>query len=1080
MRGGVGNNLNDTPEPALPPSPGPRRATERTSAVWRQLRLSAISFAGLLFAYAVYAGFAVPLIEPPAPAARSEAISEPRLVSASRERLHSELASLFPEDAWERERPKVVETDQGVLLFKDYRPMNDGRIELSPCTLVFFLPGAKGEPRTARRAMIMLVPKGAVLQFDGGADTTRGEFGRLVGGSLRGEVRIHAPESRPGANDQIDASTDGVKIDEQRIWTPQRVDFRFGPSYGSGSELTIGLAPRIRSKSGGNLTNAVGGIASLRIERLDRLHIEPPAPEQPSANNVDLSTRAMRSLFQGGTNAPLEVFCDGPLEFQLEDSEITFEDSVRVERIVTNSLRDELRCDRLSIFFRHRSGKNGSPTIAEEATPPAASRGPLELERIVARGAPATLQAPSVGAAAQAELLEYNLRTREFRLKDGRRAQLQHLQAQIETPELQYQLSEDPQRLGVAWAAGPGLFTTKLVDDPNRPVTIAWNRELKLRPQEDSHLLSLIEDVRLEGPTLGELHTDELHVWLIEMFDPSTATDPDRSDPERSELPVDVQVQIDRLLASGSVRIESLPFSAKTNRLEAWIRRLDPSPATAGFKTPWALTPQLAAPQTGNTASNRGSRGQRGNTAEENAVTHHVLNGDLLRLQLLQIGTNWALDDLMVEGHAYFAQSDADDPESKSLQITGDSIEALELVRGNGELNITGSPASVAAKNITTTAANIHMSQAENHLWIDGEGQMAFYPPPRAKPRGEILYENDDPSVIEQSIPPDMVLSWNRRLDFDGQRAQFSKDVQARGKIRQENREEFDWLAMGNVMEVALRRKLQFAAGSGQPTPEIDRVGFVGSVFIEGRTTLDQRQMSVEQFQLRNLTFSEFRERQPQRLHGDGPGWLSTVRYDEGSNSAEDDDGPLPNPGVISKSNNGSRLVYLRAEFARAIDGRGNLRQVDFTDRVTAIFGPVQNWNEELDPRAPQGLGPTGVQLKCQQLSLIDTGNQRNGNGLELIASGNAEVESRDYRARGQRVSYVRTKDLLVLEGDSRGQAEIWKKPLRSNTLPDAIARKILYRPHDQHIEVDGAQRFEWKNPQPPVQATNPQGRRKS
>ena len=82
--------------------------------------------------------------------------------------------------------------------------------------------------------------------------------------------------------------------------------------------------------------------------------------------------------------------------------------------------------------------------------------------------------------------------------------------------------------------------------------------------------------------------------------------------------------------------------------------------------------------------------------------------------------------------------------------------------------------------------------------------------------------------------------------------------------------------------------------------------------------------------------------------------------------------------------------------------------------------------------------------------------------------------------ARGQRVSYVRNKDLLVLEGDSRGQAEIWKKPLRSNTLPDAIAGKILYRPHDNHIEVDRAQRFEWVNPNAPSQAKNPQPKRKS
>ncbi len=53
---------------------------------------------------------------------------------------HPELAELFPEGAWERGRPMVLTTQWGKLLFREYRPSDDGRLELVPCTIVFYAP----------------------------------------------------------------------------------------------------------------------------------------------------------------------------------------------------------------------------------------------------------------------------------------------------------------------------------------------------------------------------------------------------------------------------------------------------------------------------------------------------------------------------------------------------------------------------------------------------------------------------------------------------------------------------------------------------------------------------------------------------------------------------------------------------------------------------------------------------------------------------------------------------------------------------------------------------------------------------
>ena len=95
---------------------------------------------------------------------------------------HPELAQLFPEGAWERDRPMVLTTQWGKLLFKEYRPSDDGRLELVPCTIVVFAPTRNGSGSTERRAILMQAPDKAVLSFAGPLNLAR---------------RIHEAQGRP-------------------------------------------------------------------------------------------------------------------------------------------------------------------------------------------------------------------------------------------------------------------------------------------------------------------------------------------------------------------------------------------------------------------------------------------------------------------------------------------------------------------------------------------------------------------------------------------------------------------------------------------------------------------------------------------------------------------------------------------------------------------------------------------------------------------------------------------------------------------------------------------------------------------
>ena len=230
------------------------------------------------------------------------------------------------------------------------------------------------------------------------------------------------------------------------------------------------------------------------------------------------------SLPPAGHADEVHVTCRGPFRFDFQRSVASLDDHVDVVHDNANGESDQLNCDRLLIYF-----ETPSDTVAtDQATPKTSADGhsvvqQLAVRRIEAHGFPATLRVPSMAAMARGQQLSYDFQTRRILLVDEQNASLAYREHQAEAPRLEYELQAEPKRLGHLWATGPGMYQGQFGDGPERRLTARWCGVLELQPQEDLHVLSIVEGADITWNEMGNFAADELFVWLAEVPAPGPA-----------------------------------------------------------------------------------------------------------------------------------------------------------------------------------------------------------------------------------------------------------------------------------------------------------------------------------------------------------------------------------------------------------------------------------------------------------------------------------------------------------------------------------------------------------------------------
>ena len=581
----------------------------------------------------------------------------------------------------------------------------------------------------------------------------------------------------------------------------------------------------------------------------------------------------------------------------------------------------------------------------------------------------------------------------------------------VRTPFLQYELGPEGE-LGTLTADGPGAMSATGGDDPSERFEGSWQDKLLLRPDGDQHVLSLLGRPELKMTGSGSITADEFHLWLARTREHAMAGAQDKH-PTRY-LP-------DRMKAEGEVRIESPALFGAVDRLEVWFEHTLHHPVARSGGT--ARTPLISTKQ----------------PKRRYEVTGHVLQANVAVR-----GRRAEVSDLTLDGNVDFRETTPAGPDAQPLVVRGDRLVVEDVDSPATEITIVGAPAHVEARGITADGGNIHLHRGKNQLWIEGPGRMSM--PIPGNLASDPLAAGEPQVVRPGAAPKILTVTWQRQMNFDGRTIRFDKSVVAYTP---------DQRLLTEQLEVTLTQTIRFddisprdSTARDSQLADVQEIVCRGGVLFDGRSTDRQGRPSQQRIEAQNLSIHHTTG----EIHVEGPGSVESVRLGSGNPL-----GSRPARPATGASDAKTRLEYLRVDFQRHADGNLHDREITFHE-AGATYGPVDRWDDRVDVDAPAGLGAEGMMLTSDTLTVSQAPAAANGDRpIELVAQGNATAEGRQFTARAQRMTYAQAKDLIVLEGTGRIDAQLWRQVQVGSPTSHVSARRILFWPTRNEVQVEGS-----------------------
>jgi len=1074
----------------------------------------------VLLAYLAYLQLVVPLID-----------GEPEIVPGTLVRGigHTDptagLDHLFAPHAWERDECNVLETRQGKLLYQEYRQLDDGRIEITPLTLVVNPGGSDNQP------FIIQSKSGAVLQFDRPFSLTGG-MGELRNAILAGEVKIYRLSSTPHSDDSVEINTRNVEVSPNRIFTLSDVAFRFGGHHGRGRNLNIDLYSEAEQQ--GEPTPPIRG---LELAQIDYIHIHSgPTPPRNPLDPLDITSQG---AFDGPNSTPasdnqssaepgaehltlqaeteklgaINITCDGSFTLDMENQVAAFKHNVhaRAESGIV------LQSDQLWLYFKNASAETRQSTTAPTNNPtnqphtePAShitptsddknqehERQDVHLSKLVAIGAPATLIAPERNAQVHANHLQFNLDTQRVVLRGGDRVRVQRDGETIVARELEYFLKDDGTP-GDLIAEGPGVITRTPPDDSasKQPeFTCHWNGHLEFSdaPPTSSEIdqgLKLIQfhdRTTIEFDQSNRLTGDRIKFWLQEK------SNPDATQAQADFLP-------HQLFAEGHVEIESDRLDGTADQLTVIWNQAD-NPALAhepnqalGICLPPHPPRHGCSYLIAHTVSRAPYQDQAPTPIHYRfagkQVLMHVSPAESIAENERQNGDwNSNVDDLTITGGVTIQQTNASG-EQQPLAIRGDKLTAINLGANLFRISVHGSPktaAFAAGRGLEMTGQVIHVDQYYNRLWIDGAGEA-------------LLQQQDDSRVT----PDTTQISWSGGMVFDGQAMEFQLNVKTVSRQTNDDRSTSELETTSAGLYAQLTDKLNFrsALPSVKPSPDprqtanpsgrnpaanspemkIEKIILVAQLPNQPGAAIPSPPPSVNPADAFVYVRSNERdsrgERQASRViavptatlepvSGDiqcsGPGLVQALQLSTGRSQQQ------LAAGMDPSTNRELPLDYVQVKFENSLTGNLLETQITFDGKVRTVYAPTDDWSTQLDADEPASQFPQAVRMSCDSLQLIQwKPRTATESPIEMIATGNAHATGLTFDAHADRIGFNDANKYLVLQSGARQDASIKYRKTAESRANQITAETIRYQIETGAVKVDGYKQID-VNQQGPI-----------
>ncbi|MCR9295796.1 MAG: hypothetical protein NXI32_24010, partial [bacterium] len=496
---------------------------------------------------------------------------EPQNVNAERSTLVSRKLpdnqwwqALFAEGSWQTQNPKIIETQQGILLSKSWESIDEKTWRLAPLTMIMRPSSDEFRPagHTAEQppaTWVISAEQGATIHFEEPPDITGSSVPTIVRGDLSGAIEVTRQVSDKTQEQPWRLRTSDLVINRTQVSTRQKVRIDWNDSVIEGRELRLLLRGDLLGKQGAPSPDW-GPLDELELYHVDTIDLALPAggiwadvdPRQLNPNSP--SPEQLRQM-----PARLTATCGGRFTFDFKRSTATLQNGVRVVHSLGNLPSDEFLCERITFNLDPPKKTRES----ENAPSSEASFAGIQFNRIEAVGADSVqdfvgekwvdLKLPMIDLTARAKRLYVDLSKQRVEFN----GQLNHQDAtrstvllrqrsnEFRSPHIEYQLppqtqaeEADQPHLGWLFAEGPGELKTLRVDassasavgtsqavadrqrEPatSQEIRVRWQKSLRMKPVADAgpgtHWIELLGNTLIESQHEGFLTSERLEIWL--------------------------------------------------------------------------------------------------------------------------------------------------------------------------------------------------------------------------------------------------------------------------------------------------------------------------------------------------------------------------------------------------------------------------------------------------------------------------------------------------------------------------------------------------------------------------------------
>ena len=81
---------------------------------------------------------------------------------------------------------------------------------------------------------------------------------------------------------------------------------------------------------------------------------------------------------------------------------------------------------------------------------------------------------------------------------------------------------------------------------------------------------------------------------------------------------------------------------------------------------------------------------------------------------------------------------------------------------------------------------------------------------------------------------------------------------------------------------------------------------------------------------------------------------------------------------------------------------------------------------------------------------------------LTLLATGNSQIEGKDFRGEGETISYDGSKTLYVLRGDGSRPARLWRQTKVGGDFSRSVSNQIQFNTQEGTVKQDQTKTLDW------------------